>query len=402
MSSNETGGPFATGTSRVNELMSDFHIESIRTDRLDGDATAEGSHNELGALALFGPEGTEEPAAESRISGQTVSLDQIQRDAATRSPDDSVRALRARLASESQRGRFRFAWRLPAAPKFQVPGALLQVRSFLVSRFQAFLIQHPKLPVTVGLTLGVLVAGVIAGHFVGRITSLASYAVPPASTASSQPAGEVQTPATPAVARATPAVAQKTAVARKNTGIARPGNQIARAGVAQPKKSNPQVARINVDRAREVPARSLTQDPPAATRPSQFALAAPRVPAGVPSKPEVVAASPVVAPLQATSVAAYQNSDSIYSARDADVRPPQMLEADLPRPAVASWPTITNTVELLVNESGSVDRVKWLTNRERMPDIMLLSRAKMWKFSPATRDGQPVRYRLVLSWEVNP
>jgi hypothetical protein len=110
----------------------------------------------------------------------------------------------------------------------------------------------------------------------------------------------------------------------------------------------------------------------------------------------------VVAPLQATSVAAYQNSDSIYSARDADVRPPQMLEADLPRPAVASWPTITNTGELLVNESGSVDRVKWLTNRERMPDIMLLSRAKMWKFSPATRDGQPVRYRLVLSWEVNP
>jgi hypothetical protein len=33
---------------------------------------------------------------------------------------------------------------------------------------------------------------------------------------------------------------------------------------------------------------------------------------------------------------------------------------------------------------------------------MLLSRAKLWKFSPAIRDGRPVRYRLVVTWLVNP
>jgi hypothetical protein len=37
-----------------------------------------------------------------------------------------------------------------------------------------------------------------------------------------------------------------------------------------------------------------------------------------------------------------------------------------------------------------------------MPDMMLLSRAKLWKFGPAMKDGHPVRYRLVLKWEVNP
>jgi hypothetical protein len=39
---------------------------------------------------------------------------------------------------------------------------------------------------------------------------------------------------------------------------------------------------------------------------------------------------------------------------------------------------------------------------QRMPDIMLLSRAKELRFDPAMRDGVPVRYKLVLSWNVTP
>jgi outer membrane biosynthesis protein TonB len=100
--------------------------------------------------------------------------------------------------------------------------------------------------------------------------------------------------------------------------------------------------------------------------------------------------------------AADESSAPIYSAQDVDVRPPQMLEANLPRPAVMNWPTVKNSMELVVTEDGTVQHVKWLTSRERMPDVMLLSRAKLWKFSPALRDGRPVRYRLVVTWEVNP
>jgi hypothetical protein len=37
-----------------------------------------------------------------------------------------------------------------------------------------------------------------------------------------------------------------------------------------------------------------------------------------------------------------------------------------------------------------------------MPDIQALSVAKEWKFTPAMKDGRPVRYRLLLTWEVNP
>jgi hypothetical protein len=39
---------------------------------------------------------------------------------------------------------------------------------------------------------------------------------------------------------------------------------------------------------------------------------------------------------------------------------------------------------------------------QRMPDTFVLSRAKVWKFTPAMKDGRPVRYRLLLTWEVNP
>jgi hypothetical protein len=39
---------------------------------------------------------------------------------------------------------------------------------------------------------------------------------------------------------------------------------------------------------------------------------------------------------------------------------------------------------------------------QRMPDIMLLSRAKELLFDPAVRNGVPVRYRLILSWNVTP
>jgi outer membrane biosynthesis protein TonB len=80
-----------------------------------------------------------------------------------------------------------------------------------------------------------------------------------------------------------------------------------------------------------------------------------------------------------------------------------MVDSDeLPRPTVAGWRTDTNTIELIVSDDGSVEHVKLLTAPQRMTDVMLLSRAKLWKFAPALKDGRPVRYRVIMKWEVNP
>jgi hypothetical protein len=59
-------------------------------------------------------------------------------------------------------------------------------------------------------------------------------------------------------------------------------------------------------------------------------------------------------------------------------------------------------MEVIVSEQGMVERARLVTPAKRMPDMMILSSAKVWEFSPALKDGRPVRYRLILSWETSP
>jgi hypothetical protein len=93
---------------------------------------------------------------------------------------------------------------------------------------------------------------------------------------------------------------------------------------------------------------------------------------------------------------------TIYSAQDADVQPPRILSDTLPGPTISAWTTRINTMEVIVSDSGAVERVRLVTPPQRMPDTFELTVAKLWKFAPAMKDGRPVRYRLVLTWEVNP
>ena len=93
--------------------------------------------------------------------------------------------------------------------------------------------------------------------------------------------------------------------------------------------------------------------------------------------------------------------ETIYSAENQDVVPPQTAEK-LPGPTIGRWTTRTNAMEVIVSESGVVERVRLVTPPARMPDMQLLSVAKVWRFTPAMKDGRPVRYRLLVTWEVNP
>ena len=90
---------------------------------------------------------------------------------------------------------------------------------------------------------------------------------------------------------------------------------------------------------------------------------------------------------------------AIYSSNDPDVRPPVLLYPQLPAPLMADRrPEAVNRMELVVSESGTVEHVRLVAGPRRMPDMMLLSGAKMWRFRPAVKDGEPVRYRTVVSW----
>jgi hypothetical protein len=97
-------------------------------------------------------------------------------------------------------------------------------------------------------------------------------------------------------------------------------------------------------------------------------------------------------------------SAAIYSTDDADVQPPVMLSPQLPPLFIVGSPSegLVNRMELVVAPDGSVERVRLVSTPRRMADMMLLSGAKLWKFTPAVKDGVPVRYRALVTWTVFP
>jgi hypothetical protein len=90
----------------------------------------------------------------------------------------------------------------------------------------------------------------------------------------------------------------------------------------------------------------------------------------------------------------------VYSIADADVEPPALLYPYVRPAAVAPGAdaALVNRMVVVVATDGSVERVQLVNGPARMPDMMLLSGAKTWKFTPAVKDGEPVRYQTVLSW----
>ena len=93
---------------------------------------------------------------------------------------------------------------------------------------------------------------------------------------------------------------------------------------------------------------------------------------------------------------------TIYSSRDADVEPPLLLYPQIPTNLMLAGENRLNIMELLISETGAVERVRLVAGPTRLPDVMLLSGAKAWRFQPASREGEAVRYRALVSWAGTP
>lgn len=99
---------------------------------------------------------------------------------------------------------------------------------------------------------------------------------------------------------------------------------------------------------------------------------------------------------------AVSDPSRIYTSADPGVKPPELRWPQLPPPLLTGVRGDVNTMELIISERGAVERVRLLSQPKRMPDMMLLSGAKTWAFQPASKQGQSVRYRLLLSWDAAP
>ena len=92
----------------------------------------------------------------------------------------------------------------------------------------------------------------------------------------------------------------------------------------------------------------------------------------------------------------------IYSEADAGVEPPRLRSTEILQMVIAGFERRTNSVELLIDDRGRVQTTQMINGPQRMTDIMLLSRMKELQFDPASRNGIPVRYRMILTWSVTP
>jgi len=104
-------------------------------------------------------------------------------------------------------------------------------------------------------------------------------------------------------------------------------------------------------------------------------------------------ASPAV--LEA-STKALSVDEKVYGPDDRDVVAPKAIRPHLPTalPEGVS-PTQLARIQLIVSPDGAVESVKLLPGRApvSVTEAMLLSAAKAWRFSPAVRGSESVRYR---------
>jgi hypothetical protein len=94
---------------------------------------------------------------------------------------------------------------------------------------------------------------------------------------------------------------------------------------------------------------------------------------------------------------------TIYSARDAEVVPPTPI---LPRLLASLHPSSPGirldalAIAVVVDEQGRAYSVNGVHSPQNMGEYVLLTSAlavvKSWEFEPASRDGVPVRYRLIV------
>ena len=130
--------------------------------------------------------------------------------------------------------------------------------------------------------------------------------------------------------------------------------------------------------------------------------AAPPLP---PVEPKPTSPAPVTAPPAATAPSAASSAHAgpipgmIYTAEDEAVRPPVVLRQEIPSVPqnMMSMVKPRGLVEVVIDEQGRVVAMAMRQSLHPGYDSLILSAARDWKYRPALYNGQPVRFRRLIS-----
>jgi protein TonB len=85
----------------------------------------------------------------------------------------------------------------------------------------------------------------------------------------------------------------------------------------------------------------------------------------------------------------------IYGPTDTDVIPPVAIRQDIPRWPASYLPAGSpdGVVEVVVDETGAVESAAIRQPLNKFYDSQLLEAARKWRYQPAMKGGQAVKYR---------
>lgn len=163
-------------------------------------------------------------------------------------------------------------------------------------------------------------------------------------------------------------------------------------GTSEPPAAAPAAegAKVSTD-SRKRPRRS----PPLMRR----AIPEPRpVPAELPESVTVGQWEEVAVPVaNGTAAASFRDRDAVFDRGDEDVVPAVLVRPHLPTiPQSNGAGEAISALDVVISEDGHVERVRLVATspERRYYDAMILAAVKAWIFQPASRNGQPVKYRV--------
>ena len=153
------------------------------------------------------------------------------------------------------------------------------------------------------------------------------------------------------------------------------------------------------------PARAAAAPQPSVPSAPALSTPAPSTPAPSTSAPSIPAPSTSAQSTSAPSTPAARFVPGFYTLADIDVTPPVIVAQQIPPwtfTAHAPNRVFTGTLELVIDEKGSVEAAK-LTDPIWPPyDLALLQAAKLWRYQPAVRQGKPVKFKRILVINMDP
>ncbi len=185
---------------------------------------------------------------------------------------------------------------------------------------------------------------------------------------------------------------------REDQGFLARVSQTARSFFGNSISSEPS-ARPAVPRPDGEPRTAVTKASGAAITPSPPRGQLASAPVDVPPQSVWDAEHVAVALSDAPPAASRENVETVYDNEDREVMPAALVRPYLPSLSQPDAERKARSVlAVLVDDRGRVEQVRILrtTPERRYYDAMLLPAVKAWVFKPATRNGQPVRYRLLI------